>query len=375
MIDFTDVTLRMDPKTAEKIIKNGKAEIVTRTANARFKAMTKYSIVSSTEKTYRDILGDIISKPLYAVDGNNAGRTLRMVDQRIVNISDRLKFLSSDIDSLYMGTQLVSKLSFLNAALSTVNLGVTVAGFIMIKNDLQNLEKTLNKKLDVIVKNTEDLKNLSKNELKEQVMQIIMTFNTMTRKLTTGQTVSLDEQDEFVNRMNGFCRKILDNIRDNTLNTEVLLELIFPVLPAYSSILQNYIYDCYMETKMLPPNYEIYMSLYDLFFDKTFEKSLYDCFFLEKNLSSLETANAINVIDGIVLKYATEIMDRVELIKVLKTKQAFKKFEENLDQVISEEIESDVDKIAEMIGKKPDQCQKALKLAYKHFRDSEALKA
>lgn len=296
---------------------------------------------------------------------------LRKVKKNVSQMTKEIKDLSSQVGPFCYKSELASKLGFLSVGLSVVSLVVSVVGVSVVRNELQAFKNTVNTRLDHIEKDIIDLKKFNRNELVEQIDNITMDFNDITAKLLDGYKSSLEEQYSFMKETKAFCSKLINNIRDQSFDTGFLLETLFSILPSYSFVFQNCIYDSYMQTKKLPPNYEAYLSLFNQFFDEKFEATLNDYLFIDQNLSVIEISNVLCALNGIVLNYATAVMDRAELVVLLKTEEAYKEFENNLDLAVKERLEKEADEVAVMLGKKQDECRKTLQIAYSHFREGK----
>ncbi len=378
MATLKEVTLLMDSKALSELEKKGFAEIVSRQKNGKFKSMIKYAISRTNDASTKDILYESLKRQAltnkqFTSAFKSVNKNLGNISEKLIGMSSELRNVSSSVDAVFANTNLIKNLSFLNTGLSAANLGVNIAGFVIISAQLNNMEKNLNKSLSRIEKNVEKLTNFNEIEFRSIAHEIVLEFNDMCQTLVSGGHVELTDQRKFMDKMNTYCHMIVDFMNEDVMDMGMLLDVLFSILPAYSTIFENFIYDYYFEKKMMPASYKEYLSVFSKILDDSLIQKIADHLFLNQKLSSEETFNAINALEGSVLSYATGIIDRADLVKMIRDKNQYDQLMNDIDMSVKEELDNEANDIAKLIGKSTEECQNVLQQAYAVYLDKSAL--
>ena len=335
MGNYVDVTLRMSKALAEEIQKKGITEIVTRQADAKFKAMIKCNIVNGT-----DVQRKAAEKLLSAV-GNNAERNRKAVDgilsalkegaNNLQALSDTQKSIAGSMDKMFGSMNVVKAMTFLNTGLLLADLAVDVAGFVVISNKLNELSKELNGKLDKVV-------NKGKNDLIGEYQQYLMHFGNTAQKISIGEKVSFDEYQDLLGEMRPYISKMKSNIIEGVLDTGLALEIIYTLLPAYALIFNEYTKAYYMEKGQKPANYDFMFSLYDEIGSPEMIKTIQDYYFLDRGLTSLEALDVSNMHALMVVNDKIITNDIMQLLISLGDKDKIVEFNNEVDRIVKEQV-------------------------------------
>ena len=154
-----------------KALKNGKldqkfVEIVVRQADGKISGIVKCALDSGEgQKLVSGILSKVpamgglgtISSVVNNVQTEMVRREVKKVGKDVKKVLEITKDMSVNIDKIAQGMNVVQSLSILNTAMSAVNLGVSIAGFI-----------TVNKKLDKLKDEIEEIHRVVSNWFRKQ---------------------------------------------------------------------------------------------------------------------------------------------------------------------------------------------------------------
>ncbi len=241
-----------------------------------------------------------------------------------------LKDISVSIDELTGAVNISNLCSFVNIGLSSVNLAVSVAGFAMISNQLNELSADVKQVLHTV----EKIANVQKNSLLSEYQKLIMRFNSMSAKISSNETVSMDEMETLIIDMRAYISEMVMNLADDALETEVVLKVINALLPAYTQLFHEFLKRYYYEKEKLPANYNMFLDLYREMESEKFRRTVEEYLFVTEERYSMEVLELTNIQMLIGVNHRTQIEDQVELLQNLGTKEAIEAFEQRMDEYV-----------------------------------------
>ena len=324
--------IRVRMTDAIELDKYPRAEVVLRHRNARYKPFLNAEIVK-TENTKQEM---------------NPAEMRKMISDILPskidfqNMSNDLKDLSILVKDVAKNLNFTKICSFVNIGLSCANLAVSVAGFVMVSNQLNELNAEVQK----VLQNTDDIKNAQKNNRLSEYQKLIMRFNSMSSKLGRNESVPLDEMEVLLIDMRAYISEMVMNLKDKAMPIELLLKVINALVPAYTQLFNEFLMQYYVEKGELPANYNMFLDLYSEMSSETYHRIIIDHLFLEEGINSIDSFDLSNVQTLIGLNYRVQIEDQAELLTTLGSKEAIEEFDRKMDEYINSWVEENASELA-----------------------------
>ena len=167
---FVDRTFRFTVEDAKKLDNHLNFELVTRQLNAKYNPFIKTKMVNTA--TVKDMVKpDELRKMLSKILPSKKG---------MKGITDELKNLTISVTDIAKSLNITKICSFVNIGLSCVNMAVSIAGFMMVSNQLN----ALNVEVQKVLQTVENIANAQKNNRLSEYQKLIMRFNSMSSKLS-----------------------------------------------------------------------------------------------------------------------------------------------------------------------------------------------
>ena len=306
-----------------------------------------------------DLSQKITSSAMKLVNRESVGlsefrRGMRNYNHGLKNLTAITKNLSVQVDTISQISNAIKTLSFINTGISLANLAVDVAGFIMINNKLNALDLTM----QTVTNELRKLSDIAKNEKISAFQELIMTYNSLSSRIMTAEDVDIKEIDRLLIKMRVFISEMFRNLQDNALEKELVLEIIFVLMPAYTQLLNELVKRTYWERQSLPANYHNYVSLYEELENTDFRDSLIDHFFLHKKMHSQDVIDLVNTQSLLVINQKVLIEDQASMLKMLGTREKYDAFEMELDDFIKSMVQEKIPQIAKEVGVSNEECKK-----------------
>lgn len=344
---MTNVTLQVTEEMAERLYKEGTAEVVFRQSRSRFEAFLK-------GKVLRDGLNNNdAAKALEALDkvltsGNKpkdvnailhaAGSLLESNSNSLSAIGDGLKNMSSQVDGIFNGLNSIQSLSFLNSGLSAANLAVNVASMIIICHKLDSLRgevSSLSKKLV----------DMKEGDIEEQYLKFAHYFDSVTRKINDKDDIDLDELDQMLSGIDAYLHKLLHYYQKNVLDAEELLNLMASILPMYTALLNIFVINYFFDKQKLPSDFDSFTAIYNELASSSFGQLVFDYCFLDKKMCGADARDAANATVMLTVNNYVQIVDQVTILKELKTKENYEQYDAALNNYASQQTEKLLEQI------------------------------
>lgn len=237
MSDMVQLDINVSKELADRIIKSGKAEVVTRLKNARFDAFTKCPIVLD-----KGLGSETSAKILSAASSIHNGTTsdigkmtgaLKAVKKRMDTANGSLQAITSTARSTLarvstISTQLsgLSTLSYITIGVGIANLAISTIGFY-----------TVNKRLDMINENLREISSkidsihfCLTSETIEDFQDMVMRFSSISTRMRDHDEVGRQELDDLLIKMRTFISKLIRNFTHQAMDAEIILGMIFDLL-------------------------------------------------------------------------------------------------------------------------------------------------
>lgn len=355
------IELLCSKEVAEKLMKNGIAEIFLRNAKKRFIKDCKCTVLNHVEKASgNDILQEttrlLLEQKLSPEKANAAVNALKQqmnrTDGHFLNISNALKNVATDVGSMRNSLASITSLSGLNAAVGLVNLGFSVYAFQAVTSQLNEISSAVQSVSSAVVK----LNRNEKNKAVEQYEKIILEANTIADLISNHREPDLKKLELYLNDFYAFMHKLCHSIYDRSLDLKDMPAMLLLLLKLYTMILTYFLTEYYEAYGRMPSNYDTYISIYDELFSDNFERTLTDYLFLSMDCSNRETTAAVAAVELSVVDCRSEVDDRVNLLQTLKTKEKMEEYDRLVDQAAQKQMEELSEQVAMNLQKDPAEC-------------------
>ena len=373
MEDLVVLELLVEKSVADEVTQKKVAEIAMRRADAKFKSIIKCRVlgdsVSNNDVPHRVAssalqLGFSRTNSVESIRG-----TIRAFEKRlgtqVTALTETTKNMAVQVDNIYSLTSSVRAISYLNTGISMANLVVDVVGFIVVNNKLN----ALNTEVLLVANNVNKIANAQKNEKIAECQKLIMRFNSISSKLQNGDVVNLDDLENLIIDMRAYISEMILNLHDEALGTELILKIIFSLLPAYTLLFGDFTKHYYYEAHNLPANYEMFLKLYDELESVNFRGKLHDYYFLDQKMHSQEVLDVLNAQTLLGLNGRVQIEDQTSILQILETQEKVEAFDKGLDRVICSWAKEKVPVIANNSGVSEEECLKLFDTAFSSLGD------
>lgn len=255
----------------------------------------------------------------------------------VLNISkkteENLKTLNANIDKLNEKADVSAVLQYIDLAVGVADLAVSIATYVMIKKELGEVKNQ-------IKEFSNQVQNTKMNELSESFENNILWYNTLMDSYNFDKdNIDLNETDKYIRKVKAFIsNELVKNFNNLEQGNEAILEMIYSLLPAYTSLMVVFLREYYFQKGRLPSNYENYISLYEELTDKDFIMDVKDYLFLDAGYNNSIVNNTVNGQIYVALKGLSDVQDEVSILEATQTKEEYDK----LNQAILESVKEDL---------------------------------
>ena len=199
---------------------------------------------------------------------------------------------------------------------------------------------------------------MAKNEKISVFQKLIMTYNLISSKIVHSEPVDNDDIEKLLIELRAFISEMFRNLQENALEKELVLNIIYGLLPAYTQLLGELLKRSYYERACLPANYSNFVSLYEELDNDDFRKSLEDYFFLNKKMRSQDVIDLVNAQSLFVINQGVLIEDQASMLKMFGSGEQYDAFELELDEIIKSMVREKIPAIAKEAGVDEAACKK-----------------
>ena len=307
VIHTLDELIRKFGKEFEIVVRNEK--------NKRFKEM--FQVVYNKQNA------DEIRKTL-----ENVLREFNKVDQAVIEQQDMLEHMNE-------GLQLANKLELFNAVVGVVNVGVSIAGFIIIANKMNEISAQISEVLNTV-------KNAHEDETMYKFDKVIEQHQYMLSCMNDGTTYS---ESKFIDLI-GEEKAILNLLRKAFINNtcasreSVLQATLCMASMLASSIVyfDNQYYYNHKSSAGFYPFESNWILAFQLLREDDFIESLQDYFFLDLHRNQYET----DLLTCSVLDHLNECEHAIKLEKSIVTELKSLEEYKEVKRIIAEKVNQDL---------------------------------
>ena len=307
VIHTLDELIRKFGKEFEIVVRNEK--------NKRFKEM--FQVVYNKQNA------DEIRKTL-----ENVLREFNKVDQAVIEQQDMLEHMNE-------GLQLANKLELFNAVVGVVNVGVSIAGFIIIANKMNEISAQISEVLNTV-------KNAHEDETMYKFEKVIEQHQYMLSCMNDGTTYS---ESKFIDLI-GEEKAILNLLRKAFINNtcasreSVLQATLCMASMLASSIVyfDNQYYYNHKSSAGFYPFESNWILAFQLLREDDFIESLQDYFFLDLHRTQYET----DLLTCSVLDHLNECEHAIKLEKSIVTELKSLEEYKEVKRIIAEKVNQDL---------------------------------
>ena len=354
MEDMVVLEMLVNRSVADELSQKRLAEIALRRTDSKFKALVKCRILGDktlSDELVHNIQSSALKKGLSnTTDLSTVRNTMRTVSQNIeanlLNLSSTAKNLSVQVDSIYQLSNAIKTISFVNTGISLANLAVDVAGFVIINRKLN----VVNSEIKTVINEIQKLSDIVKNEKISDCQKLIMKYNSLSSKILNSEAVNQDDMENLLIEMKTFISEMIRNLLDNTFDKNLLLDMIYILMPAYTQLFAEYNKRVYYSKQSLPPNYDIFMSLYSELENNDLRQDLQDYYFLNLKMYSQDVIDLLNAKTLVEMNQKVLIEDQVSAMRMLGTGEQCDAFEIELDEFVKSLIQERIPVIAKETG-------------------------
>ena len=301
--------------TLDELIRKFGKEFVRNEKNKRFKEM--FQVVYNKQNA------DEIRKTL-----ENVLREFNKVDQAVIEQQDMLEHMNE-------GLQLANKLELFNAVVGVVNVGVSIAGFIIIANKMNEISAQISEVLNTV-------KNAHEDETMYKFDKVIEQHQYMLSCMNDGATYS---ESKFIDLI-GEEKAILNLLRKAFINNtcasreSVLQATLCMASMLASSIVyfDNQYYYNHKSSAGFYPFESNWILAFQLLREDDFIESLQDYFFLDLHRTQYET----DLLTCSVLDHLNECEHAIKLEKSIVTELKSLEEYKEVKRIIAEKVNQDL---------------------------------
>ena len=258
--------------------------------------------------------------------------------------SVKLDQIMPKLDQIFKPMQNLQILSILNTALSAANLVASVAGTVVICSKLNNLDYRLND----LQKEVADIKEINyETQIAGPCRKLMDDYKLLAPSLRKGK---LAVEDKVINLIRECKDHIISiyNLRYN-LPLDVVLSLIFMLLPVFENCILVYYQQFYDPNQEKHPLHDSFMSVFDLLSSPGFIDQIQDYMFIDKNQTNRQVNEYLDCQRLIVYSYKKQIEQLLEDLKICGSKEGYadviqwtRQYTAQQARVLQTEIESRV---------------------------------
>lgn len=353
---MVSVELLVNDVFADELQNDGFAEIAFRRSDAKFREMIKCKLATDAKtngSSYEELSSKALGLDVKAGDIHAIRKNINSINANSSDIKEALERMPSSfknmvtrMDGIYQGMDAVKGLAYMNIGLSMVNMAVDLIGFKIVSDNLGKL----NESLVEISKTIEKMAVVQSNERIKDCDKLIMQFNSLASKIQDDDCVDMDKVDNWLIEAKAYISEMLSNLSNRAMSIEVLLNMIYTLIPSYSIMLSYYLKQYYFQKQKRPLNYDIYLSLFDKIMEDSLDKKLFDYYVLEKHYSLMDAANITDAQLLLSLNAKILIEDQQVMMESLKTKENFEAVDKKIDNIAHERFEEMIQALSDETG-------------------------
>lgn len=307
-------------------------EICIRNVKKRFKEFVKVNPVK--DNGVKDLLDNIIKN--LDIMGETANHNITTISTNMNIMTKKINALSAKADKISSASQ---TLNYLNLFVNCIDLGVSVAGFMIISGKMDDISKELgaiNHSVNKLVKHQEILDQQSFKSLKNEYANI-------QNKESLGIEVSVDRYYELVNNMSLLIDTLRECFIHDTGNRTTYINSISVLLPLYVNSIIKFDKAHYFAHGKLHANRDAYIKVIDDFINADFLSALMEYNFLLDDVKMCNREAYDNSFAYVVKisEVRVAIEDNVKVISLFKNRSSYVDTMNRIDKDICNKVFED----------------------------------
>ena len=339
-----------------KALQNGKlnekfVEIVVRQTDGTISGIVKCALGGENRtKTMLNVfskvatMGNIgtVSSLANNVQTEMVRQEVKKVGKDVKKLLEMTKDMSINIDKIAQGMSVVQTLSILNTAVSAINCGISIAGFINVNKKLDALQKEMQKMYCTV----EDLKNIQVSTIFNTGTELISKTKILFQHIQDGDCTQ-NNYEQLLGQYREYLRNMKTFMEQGSIDYEKAYQIVMNLLPRYVDILKKYVLEYYYGKNKFPESeYAEDLGVIMSFAESQFMEHFFDYAYLERNCTKLVSEEALQVHLLLVGNAYTQIEDAKGLILALPDKGSYI----TLQEVLTKEAHRRVDSLLSTIS-------------------------
>ncbi|MCD7764159.1 MAG: hypothetical protein LUI14_13425 [Lachnospiraceae bacterium] len=254
-----------------KMIKSGLAEI----SSGGVRDIVTKQLVELAKPAVKNMTGDILS-PLSLVSGAVNNVQSAKVQKSVNQINKKIDLSLDKLDQVQMAVEALpnlSSLGWLNCTLNIVNCGISLAGFAMVSNSLNKIEKRLD---SIEYKIDQETKKKVRDDFYKYSYYIISDVEKL-KSDELNESILFDVSDRLC-EISTFLGGKISDFEEEKLDSSLACDILFPLGSAFAKELKAFSALYYYEKGEISPVYnlsfKVLQRMADQHFASTFKKRL-----------------------------------------------------------------------------------------------------
>lgn len=333
MSDFVELNLLVEKYVADEVAQKGLAEIALRQVDAKFREFAKAPIVNgkNDDEIARDVLAELresfavkdyqlnkINNKLFSLE-----KSIDKTSKSFSRLDQTTRSMMMQVDRIFDSTSIIKKVGFLNTGIGLVNLGVDIVGFLSTESRLDGVSEQLQKQSIVLLA----AQNRSESEKSSKCLNLSRLYTQIMNRVNDNDAIDYYDIETAIRDFESFINEMIIELTNDSLSTDLALEIICTLLPAYSALLIVWVEKYFKNKRKWPDNLPGFMSLYGKLLESSMMRKLEDFYFLNQ-MNSYSFVN--KVITGymmLVLNGRTQVEDVLEKLEILNSENNSEEFE------------------------------------------------
>lgn len=363
---FVEVMMRLPPKLYKDLKTKGYLEIVTRDLKQRYEPFIRLAMSKAAPN--KEVANQLlqITEKLCSIDTGLGHIAAGVAQNSAIGLANA-GLTAANIAITKQGFAKVTKqltkiasIGYLNSALSSANLVVSAAGFVIINQKINSLSRTM----DGIAATLERIEAKLDNEIIQEYQEIALQFSNLTTLVEGYGAVESQELLKWLSRAQPFMNKIINNMASNAMSKDIALEMLFTLVPAYTSVVILAMREYRFSTGKNFGSINNYLALYNQLMDEKFIDEVSNYLFIEKNTQIRETLEAAIGHMLLVGENLTQVQDEMKILEVVSTREDYKAYTNAMYDTMKLSMEENVSEIAKKTGMSEQECEQIVEQAF-----------
>ncbi len=339
MAEKVKVAIELTKGLAKELLDDdGFVEIVRR-ANGRYKTFGEARIVDAAERSSEQDLGEVAKKVKKTYDTvKEVHKDLRKVGSNLSELTDTAKGISTNVDGLLKSSKAIQAVSFLGTTASILNLGVDIAGFMVVNEKMDRLTEAVRASM----KNPQKLYDMAVSEKLRDWEKLMSDFIYMKGKIRLQDTISFDAMYELLSRIKTFSSEMIRDLMSGAMEEEQVLLIVNQLLSPYLILFREFDRRYYFEKNERPENYEMFLRFFDELVNPELYYRLRDHYFLEERMHDSDVQDILDAQTLIAIDGRTLITDEMAMMEACKKEEVYNELQEQLKKAAEQEIVNEI---------------------------------